>query len=150
VLEVTLPQEVFAQRLRFEVTDFANPPLELQSVESVAAVRKVLFEMPAERYAWPVRLYFGNADASPARYDLEKTLPATLKPEPIAVTLGEREANPAYVPPTAPFNERYPWVIYLVLGIAAAVLFSILMLLARRAARREEISEHHAPSEKES
>lgn len=138
-LEIVLSREVVAQRLRFVVTDFANPPLDLHSVEAVAAVRQVIFEAPPNRFAWPLRLYFGNTEAGPARYDLEKKLPPVLEPAPVAVTVGPRIANPAYQPPTPPLHERQPWLIYTVLGVASAVLLGLLMLLARQAMKRQAV-----------
>lgn len=141
VLEVRLRQEVIARRLRFVVTDFANLPLNLDRVEAVAAVRQVIFELPQEKAAWPLRLYFGNASAGPTRYDLERTLPPVLQPAPVQVGVGMRQANPAYQPPTPPLHERQPWLIYLVLGGASAVLLMLLLLLARQALAARSVRE---------
>jgi hypothetical protein len=137
-LDVTFP-EVRATRLRLVVTDFANPPLDLQTVTYSAAARQVVFAPPADRaLEGPLQLYFGNADATPAEYDFARDLPAELSPAPVEVAVGPRQDNPEYVPPARPLGERLPWLIYVVLGAACMVLVALLGLLARQALRRHD------------
>jgi hypothetical protein len=49
-----------------------------------------------------------------------------LEPEPNRATLGDREANPIFEPKPLPFTERWPWAVYLVLGLACLVLAASL------------------------
>jgi hypothetical protein len=64
-----------------------------------------------------------------------------LQPPPVTATVNPRQANPAYQPPTPPLHERQPWLIYLVLGIASAVLLALLILLARQALARSQAND---------
>ncbi len=141
-LEATIPNEVFARRLRLVITDFANPPLSLHSVEFRYPVRQIIFSLPSDKaYQRPIRLYYGNPEANPPNYDFAQRLPAVLKPPPDAVTLGERSRNPAYQPPPRSWHERMPWLIYLVLGMACLILLGLLGLLARTALVRHDAME---------
>ncbi|MCI0460310.1 MAG: DUF3999 domain-containing protein [Gemmataceae bacterium] len=133
LLEINFP-EVTARRLRLIVTDFANPPLELRSVQYSAPVRQVVFADQGQ--ARPVRLYYGNPEAEAPRYDAERALLAVRSPE--EVQLGERTVNPAYEPPPKPLAERAPWVVYVALGAAALALLAMLGLLARQTLVRHD------------
>jgi hypothetical protein len=138
LLDITFT-EVRASRLRLVVTDFANPPLDLQAVTYSAAARQVVFAPPPDKkLEGPLQLYFGNAEATPAAYDFERTLPAELTPAPVEVEVGDPQDNPEYVPPARPLGERLPWLIYVVLGAACLVLVALLGLLARQAVRRHD------------
>lgn len=128
--------EEWASRLRLVVTDFANPPLEIQSVTYSAAARQLIFAAPADKKLdGPMKLYFGNPDATAANYDFERDLPNELLPAPATVAVGQRQDNPDYAPPPATLGERLPWLIYAVLSAACLVLVSLLALLARNAVR---------------
>jgi hypothetical protein len=142
-LEIELPSEVFARRLRLVVTDFSNPPLTVTGARSVIAARQVVFELPRDKqYALPLRLYFGNPQATPPNYDFARTLPARAPQEPAQVSLsGQVERNPAYQPPPLPLSEQWPWLIYVVLGAASLVLLAILAVLARQVMARHDAQE---------
>jgi len=56
-LEVRLPTEARAHRLRLVVTDYRNPPLNLLEARYAAPARQVVFDPPAGQ-AQPLRLYF--------------------------------------------------------------------------------------------
>ncbi|MFO0969380.1 MAG: hypothetical protein U0793_27810 [Gemmataceae bacterium] len=133
-LELDFP-EVVAQRLRLIVTDYANPPLQLGTVEYTAPVRRLIFSLPNDKKpAPPLRLYFGNLTVpGPPNYDIERRLPQRLDPPPTPLTLGERTANPAYQPPPPTLSERAPWLIYVALAAACLALFGVLLLVARKA-----------------
>jgi hypothetical protein len=139
-LEIELPAEVYARRLRLVVTDFSNPPLTVTGARSIIPARQVLFELPRDKqYALPLRLYFGNPKATPPNYDFARTLPARPPQEPAQASLsGPVERNPAYQPPPMPLSERWPWLIYLVLGAASLVLLGILAVLARQVTARHD------------
>jgi hypothetical protein len=138
-LVISFP-EVTARRLRLVVTDQRNPPLNLTGAHSSAAARQVIFKPGDAQGA--LRLYFGNLTAPAPGYDFARTLPATLDPAPAETTLGAREKNPDYRPPPKPWTERYPWAVYVVLGVASAVLLALLGLLGR-----EAIARHGAPAD---
>lgn len=130
-LEIEFP-EVSARRLRLVITDFANPPLNLTGVRYTAPARQILFAH-SDELVWPLRLYFGNPNALAPEYDFAKNLALAVEPAPVEIQLGPRMANPGYVKPVKPWTERWPGLVYLVLGAASAVLLVILILLARLA-----------------
>ena len=78
-------------------------------------------------------------DTIAPRYDLEKQLPAVMDPLPTVVTMAGRQDNPAYQPPPPEFNEKYPWVIYLVLSVACAVLAFLLFRLGRESRKQPRL-----------
>ncbi len=130
--------EVRARRLRLTVEDASNPPLTIEGVRYAAAVRQVVFAVPAEAKL-PLRLYAGNPDAPPPNYEFATSLPPRLvAPPPTRVELGEREANPIYVPPPLPWTERWPYLVDAILAGACLVLLAILAVLARQAIRRHD------------
>jgi hypothetical protein len=90
--------------------------------------------------AAPLQLYFGNPAADTADYDFARLLPATLAPPPVRVpseSAGVQD-NPIYRPTPKPWTERWPWLVYVVLGIASLVLLGILTLLGRQAIARHD------------
>jgi hypothetical protein len=135
-MEIVFP-EVRASRLRLLVTDNRNPPLNIGSVQFSGAARQVVFER-GEAASGGLRLFFGNPKATAPNYDFERNLPTTLTPPPQRTQLEELvQPNPEYRPEPKPWTERWPWVIYVVLGAASAVLIVILGMLAR------EVMRHH-------
>jgi hypothetical protein len=135
-LEVTF-SEILARQLRLTVTDYRNPPLAVQGVTYSAPARQVVFAPPAGQPP-PLRLYFGNPDAAPPHYDFAATLPEKLDPPPLRAELGEPQNNPDYRPPPRPLTERWPWLVYVVLGAASVVLLAVLAALAREAVARHD------------
>lgn len=131
-------REAIARRLRLVVTDFANAPLNLQSVQYTAPVRQIIFARPQEA-ALPIRAYFGIPEVvNPPNYDLERKLPLVLDPPATQVRLGPLSSNPAYEPPPLPLSERVPWLVYVVLAIASLALLGILFLLGRKVIARHD------------
>jgi hypothetical protein len=135
--------EVVARRLRFVVTDFANQPLRLNNVKVTRWARKVIFEKPDEKkYTLPLRLFAGNASATPPGYeDLRKRVPENLKLAPALATIEKSVQNPAYIEPPKPLHEQMPWLVYVVLGAASLVLLIILALLVKQAITRHDAAE---------
>jgi hypothetical protein len=123
--------EVRARRFRLVVTDFANEPLNLAAESYGSYKRRLIFENPAH-HPQPLKLYFGNQESSPARYDLEKTLPVKLDPTPPAATLDAVQDNPSYEKPQPPFHERNKGAVYAVLTAASLVLVGLLVSLSRQ------------------
>ncbi len=124
--------DVRAARLKLVVTDGRNAPLQIRSVKVAAPVRAIIVERKAE-LASPIRLYFGNPKAEAPNYDFARNLPNPLDSSPARLVVGGRQANPAYMPEPLPLTERLPWLIYIVLGAAVAVLLALIASLARAA-----------------
>jgi hypothetical protein len=135
-VEIACDPEVQTGKLRLVVTDNRNPPLNIFNVQYTAPAREVL--LARNNFAGPLRLYVGNPQAEPPRYDFEKNLPAVLTPAPVRVELGSQTANPVYRPEPQPFTERWPWLPYVVLATASVVLLLMLLGLARAAVRRHD------------
>lgn len=128
--------EVYASRLRLVVTDHGNPPLSIRSVRFSAPARQLVFTPPATPDA-QLRLFFGNPDAAAPNYDFARNLPAQLPSPPMRATLGAVERNPEFVPPPKAWTERWPWLIYVVLGAASTVLALVILSVARQAIAQE-------------
>jgi hypothetical protein len=126
-----------AARFRLVVTDNRNQPLTIDRVDAVGWARQIVFARSGVQS--PVRLYFGNSQAEAPNYDFARQLPARLDPTPVRLTHGERQTNTEFVPRPKALTERYPWLIYVVLSVAALVLTGLLAQLARVA-----IAEHDA------
>lgn len=136
-LVIELSPEVTVRRLRLVVTDHRNPPLDIKSVNFTAPVRQVIFA-PTPDLTPPLRLYFGQPTAQRPQYDFEALLPANLEPAPQRGTLQPTQANPVYQPPPLPLTERWPWLVYVVLGAASLVLLGILVALGRETIARHD------------
>ena len=124
--------EVRAARLKLVVTDHRNPPLQIQAVQAGAPARVVVAPWSPE-LAGPLRLYFGNPKATAPNYDFGRNLPKQLDPRPLRLAVGPRRPNPGYQPEPLPLTERWPWLIYVLLGAAVAVLGALVLNLARAA-----------------
>jgi hypothetical protein len=136
--------EILARRIRLVVTDASNPPLSLQSISFSAPARQVVFPHADSQSAEALRLYFGNPKAFTPRYDFGRNLPARLEPAPIRRALGPRQQNPEYVPEPKPLTDRWPWLIYVVLGIVSGVLAVIIVDLARQAIAQHDAAQQAA------
>jgi len=132
-------QEQFARHLKLTVIDDRNPPLSLNGVTALSAMREILFRVPLFRVPFrvpqgAVRLYYGNPKGIPPRYDLTSVIPPDY-PLQGYLTLGPELANPTYRPVPKPLSERSPWLIYAILIGACAALAAILVNLAKASAR---------------
>ena len=146
MLEITFKEEVAAKRLRLVVTDFANEPLNLRGVTVTRAAQKLIFEKPdLKKLLLPIGLYSGNEAVGAPNYELAGRLPVLLTPSPAAASLGEMQPNPSYIAPVPPLHERLPWLVYVVLGAACAVLLAILAVLSLQTIKQHD----KAASEKE-
>ena len=124
--------EIRASRLKLVVTDHQNEPLRIRSVKFSSAARQVVLAGSVEAdVGW--RLFFGNPDATAPNYDFARNLPDRLDPAPARATLAAEVTNPSFVPPPKPLTERWPWLIYIVLGCVSLVLGVIILSLARSA-----------------
>ncbi|HTM54881.1 MAG TPA: DUF3999 family protein [Pirellulales bacterium] len=124
--------EIRAARIKLMITDFRNPPLDVESVDVLGAAREVVFENePALKS--PLRLYYGNPQATSPHYDLERNLPLNIDPAPQRLTPGEPRDNPDYEPAPLPLTERWPWLVYVVLGVASLSLALVIGSVGRAA-----------------
>ncbi len=123
--------EVQASRLRLRVADYRNTPLTIRSVKVSASARQVVFARPTPPET-DLRLFFGNPMAELSRYDFARNLPENPV---ISVRAGLQPIveNTDFVPPPQPFTERFPWLIYVVLGSVAVSLMLVIANLARTA-----------------
>ena len=129
---IEFDSEIRASRLRLMVVDFRNPPLNLESVKSISAVRQVIIAKP-EDSGMGYRLFYGNPNASAPNYDFARNLPAQIKPAPTRATLAIYKKNPDYTPAPKPFTERLPWLVYVVLAGLGLILAGIIASVARKA-----------------
>ena len=137
--------EVQAARLRLIVTDHRNPPLEIRQITAEAAARAVVFPDPP-RVQPELRLFYGNPAAAAPHYDFARNLPTRLEPAPPQLSLGTRQENPTYQPQPLPWTERWPALIYVLLGLAIAVLGLLILNLARTAIRIADERPAEAPA----
>ena len=125
-------QEVRASRLRLVVVDHRNPPLKLKAVKFSAPVRQIVLARPAEE-GTDLRLFFGNPEGQAPVYDFARNLPDRLEPSPLRGRIGGVTTNPTFVPPPKPLTDRWPWLIYVVLGFISVVLTVLMFNVARAA-----------------
>lgn len=130
LVTINFNEDVYARKLRLIVTDHSNQPLDVFEVLAGAPLRQVFFELK-EPSAQPLRLYFGNANATEPNYDFEDELQSRLTAPVLATAAGPLTNNPDYRPAPLPFTERVPWLIYLVLTASSVALGLILFSLAR-------------------
>ena len=137
--------EVQTSRLKLFVTDHRNPPLTIRGVKFGAPARQVVF---ARRPSDPgeLRLYFGNPHAEMTNYDFARNLPPKLAPSPTRVPIGVSLRNPNFVPPPQPFTERFPWLIYAVLGSVTVILAAVIASLSRTAIAIHDATTAHEPA----
>jgi len=133
-LVIYFNEEATVRRLRLQITDYSNPPLNITAINASAPARQLVFELkqPASQ---PLRLYFGNENVPAPHYDFEKEVAVRLSKEPVHSGLGEVIANQEYKPEPKPLTERVPWLIYVVLAVSSIALALVLLSLARTATR---------------
>ena len=107
-----------ARYLRLTLYHGDDKPLQLKSVTVEAIARNIIFPSQSAGDYW---LYFGNPNARTPSYDLPLVLAKATLDNAVNVPAGGRQENPGYKPPeppVKPMSERYPGVLYSVLGIA--------------------------------
>ena len=133
-LTIYFNQEETVRKLRLQITDYSNPPLNILGVQASAPARQLVFDLK-EPVSQPLRLYFGNETVAAPHYDFEKELYARLSKEPAHSNLNIVQPNRDYKPEPKPLTERVPWLIYLVLAASSIALAFVLFSLARTATR---------------
>ena len=146
-LEIAFEREEQLRKLRLVVDDYSNQTLPIGSFTAQAPARQIIFELK-QASPQPMRLYFGNANATPTHYDFEKDLSARLTTAPNRIDTGIAAQNPEYKPAPLPLTERIPWLIYLVLFASSAALAVVLLSLARSTMRKsaKPLGDHPAES----
>ena len=125
---VTLPGD--AQRyVRVVIRDADDQPLRPATVSARALVHRLVFRAsPAGSYT----LYYGNRDAVAPAYDLASLLPDLDAHPPAEARLGPAADNPLREATRgAPFSERHPWTLWVVLIAAVAMLAAVVVRNAR-------------------
>ena len=117
---------------RATIANEDNPPLPVDGARASGFVRKLVFSAdPAGSY----RLYYGNPDAGSPSYDLERIFPYLVTEGLPAASLGPHTQNPAFFvpePPPRPFTERFPWLLPVIVAIAALIIGAFLASLIRQ------------------
>lgn len=137
-------QEEYVRKLRLLLKDYSNQTLNITGIKAGAPARQLVFELK-EPPALPLRLYFGNRNATAPHYDFEKEIPAKLLSAPVRVGVGQIANNPEYKPEPLPLTERVPWLIYIVLAVSSLALGLILFNLARSTVASEHGKDSSAP-----
>lgn len=133
-LVINFDQEEHARKLRLVVTDHSNQTLSITSIQPGAPARQLVFELK-EGATQPLRLFFGNQNATAPHYDFENEVTDKLLATTLRSEIGSSVKNPAYKPEPLPLTERIPWLIYLVLAASSIALAMILLSLARTTLR---------------
>ena len=127
--EAILPLQVAeARRLRIYVSNGDDLPLTIRRIAVWRVRRGLVFSAdPAHRY----ELWYGNRDASPPVYDIER-LPMTSAPAKLPkAALGPERKLPTTPPPPPPWSERHRSIFWGAL-VAVVVLLAALILRALR------------------
>ena len=133
---IKFDQEQHARKLRLVVTDHSNQTLSISSIQAGAPARQLVFELK-EGATQPLRLFFGNQNATAPHYDFENEITAKLLATTRRGQIGSFVGNPDYSPEPLPLTERIPWLIYVVLTASSIALALILISLARTVVRMQ-------------
>jgi len=119
--------------LRLTIFNRDNPPLNIQGVNVSGVLRTLVFEVnPALSY----KLFYGNPDARYPQYDIERYFQYLETENLHKATLVAGIANPLFeekVPPPPPVTDRFPWLLPVVIGVAALILLVPLIRLIKQA-----------------
>ena len=130
-LTLSYPETTF-RYLRLTVHNEDNPLLPIDGIEVFGVPRKLVFQaQPGTSY----RLYYGNPDARPPSYELERILPFLETENLPQGTLGRETSNPAFEleEKEEPFTERFAWLITATVVVAAVVIAFLLFGVVRKA-----------------
>lgn len=116
--------------LRITINNRDNAPINLSDFRVSGILRKILFQaQPEKQY----RLYYGNADARFAEYDLESFIQYLDTTNTVNGVLGPQEKNADFkgpIVPEKPLTERFPYLLAGVLGVAVLILGTMVFKLA--------------------
>jgi hypothetical protein len=106
--------------LRTRIYNGDDQPLVVESLTLTAFRRTVAF--PAKDRG-VYRVYYGNPEARQPSYDFGYVADAPLTKS--TAVLKAEEMNPAYLPPSKPWTDTHPGILYATLGIAVIVMGAI-------------------------
>ena len=132
VVQVEIPVQARARRLRVTIRNGDDAPLRALSVAPLARPRPVVLD---NGYDAPFRILYGNRSAAPPEYDFAGLPPRELRPV-VGGTLGAERRNPAFRPPedTRSLLERNPRLVEVALAaIAVGLGIAGFLALRRRA-----------------
>ena len=128
--------ETTARYLRILIFNEDDSPLDVQGVEVWGFQRRLVFSAdPEQEY----KLYYGNSEASRPSYDFEMLFPYMDTKSILEASLSGQTESELYQPPAPPepkpipLSERLPWLLPVVIGMAAAVVGLLLLGVVRRA-----------------
>jgi hypothetical protein len=124
-------RETTSRYLRIVIHNQNDPPLNIQGVEVQGLKRRLIF---FATYPEPYKLYYGNPEAKVASYDIER-LVNYLETETLPRAHLDHQLTNPYFTNNSPVSERYPWLLPLIIGLAAAALALLFLSIARKARR---------------
>ena len=117
---------------RITIANEDNPPLPVEGARAIGYVRKLVFSAdPAKSY----HVYYGNKDADTPSYDLEQIFPYLVTEGLPAAILGPHTENLDFFvapAPPKPITERYPWLLPVIVAVAALVVGAFLASIIRQ------------------
>jgi len=131
--------EAFGRYVRVTVRNGDDPPLAVSAIVVHGRPRYVCFPLEAGRRH---RLAYGNLDARAAQYEYAGVFRHIDRSAAVEGRLGRVEMNPRFIAtregrPVHPWIVRNQWVLYVVLGLAAAGLVLVAVRALRRPAPEE-------------
>jgi hypothetical protein len=111
-----------------------DKPLAVRSIAVESILRRVIF--PVNATGGDYWLYYGNPNAKTPSYDLPMVLARSSVESASTVNASAEETNAGYLPPpppTVPFSDRYPAVLYTVLAGAVVGLGYLTLRFLQKA-----------------
>lgn len=113
--------------LRLKIENADNPALQVKGLECRVYPQRILVKAPPNTTSFTLQGYFGNARIQSPSYDVGNVLKETGWRDFPVIQVQEYGKNPLYDPNKAiPFTERYPYLLTIVLILAATVVFAVL------------------------
>jgi hypothetical protein len=120
--------ETWERYIKLTVFNADSAPLDFGEATASDPRRVVRFPASGPGAYW---LYLDNKSARAPIYDFARVQDPNVQAG--NATVAAVEANPAFEAPLAPYSERKPWVLNIMLGIALAVMAFITYRFARKA-----------------
>ncbi|MCX5656145.1 MAG: DUF3999 family protein [Planctomycetota bacterium] len=140
-MAVTFP-EAFGRYVRLKIANGDDPPLPITGVTVQGRPRYVYFPFEAGKQ---YRLFYGNPDARPARYDYAAVFSKVNRRAAVETRLGEPQKNPRFIATQAtqapsPWLEQNQWVLYAALA-AVVIALGLVALKALKKPEKAGVSE---------
>ena len=111
--------------VRLHVYNRDDRPLAVKAAALRVVRTRLKFQAEAAGSYW---LYYGNADAHAATYDLRTLLAHQAPVAEVAIRAGAEEPNPGYrekPAPAKPWSEQHPEILYTILALAVVVMGAV-------------------------